>query len=253
MKTKLVVIAMLSVFLLTACKEEEKPAPQQSTPTKDSTPQKQSPHSQEAKTASSDSHTVVVQEAIHGNSYTYLSVKEGSNVFWIAITKTKIDAGETISFANGLEMKNFTSKEIQKTFETIYFVGSISKDASPSTGHGVMSAHQQKPVEKKKIAIEPAKGGITIEQLFANSDAYGGKVVKIKGQVTKVNRAIMGKNWVHLQDGTGSAGSNDLLVTTNTEVAVGDVVTFEGTIALDKNFGAGYVYKVLMEKAKKAD
>jgi hypothetical protein len=66
----------------------------------------------------------------------------------------------------------------------------------------------------------------------------------------------MGKNWVHLQDGTGKAGpkktaTNDLLVTTQEVVEVDDVVTFQGMIVLKKDFGAGYSYEVLMEMGKK--
>ena len=75
--------------------------------------------------------------------------------------------------------------------------------------------------------------------------------MKIKGQVTKFSPNIMGKNWVHIQDGTNDSGNYDLTVTTNDVVKVGDVVTFEGTIVLKKDFGAGYFYEVIMEDAKK--
>ena len=61
----------------------------------------------------------------------------------------------------------------------------------------------------------------------------------------------MGRNWVHLQDGTGDADNYDLTVTTNDDASVGDVATFEGTIALKKDFGSGYFYEVIMEQAKK--
>ena len=96
-----------------------------------------------------------------------------------------------------------------------------------------------------------SEGGITIGELFSNKDSYANKTVLIKGQVTKVNRAIMGKNWVHLQDGTSGSGNYDLTITTQDEVSPGDVVTFEGKIALNKDFGAGYAYDVLMEDAKR--
>ncbi|MHC4961738.1 MAG: OB-fold nucleic acid binding domain-containing protein, partial [Planctomycetota bacterium] len=86
---------------------------------------------------------------------------------------------------------------------------------------------------------------------YSNRTAYANTVVRIKGQVTKVNLGIMGKNWIHLQDGTGDTGSNDLLVTTQETVTLGDIVIFEGTIALNKDFGSGYSYEVLMEDAKR--
>ncbi len=198
-------------------------------------------------------HTAVVQEVLQTTSYTYLNVKENDRDFWIAISKREIEAGETISFASGLEMKNFESKELQRTFETIYFVSMVaSGEQAPPAGHGSVDApHQMKPaLEKKEISIEPAEGGITIGELLANTDSYSGQTVRIKGQVTKVNRAIMGKNWVHLQDGTSDSGKFDLTITTQEQVNIGDVVTLEGKIVLNKDFGAGYVYAVLMEEAK---
>jgi len=151
-------------------------------------------------------------------------------------------------------MKNFESKDLQRTFETLYFVDRLAGDESlPSaTQPSAAMPHQAKPaIEKKELSIEPAKGGISIGELFSNRDSYAGKTVLIKGQVTKINRAIMGKNWVHLQDGTSGSGSFDLTITTQDEAAVGDVATFEGTIALNKDFGSGYSYEVLMEEAKR--
>jgi hypothetical protein len=75
--------------------------------------------------------------------------------------------------------------------------------------------------------------------------------VLVRAQVVKVNLGIMGKNWLHLQDGTGSAadGSNDILVTTQDRVAVGDVVSARGKVRTDVNLGGGYAYAVLIEDA----
>jgi CRISPR/Cas system CMR subunit Cmr6 (Cas7 group RAMP superfamily) len=85
---------------------------------------------------------------------------------------------------------------------------------------------------------------------LSGKKSYSGKVVKIKGKVTKFNPAIMEKNWVHIQDGTDFRNEFDITVTTNVFVTVGDTITFEGKIALDQDFGYGYVYKVLMEDGK---
>jgi hypothetical protein len=65
-----------------------------------------------------------------------------------------------------------------------------------------------------------------------------------------VNEEVMDKNWVHLQDGTRDGESFDLTVTTLEKATVGDIVEFEGTIVLNKDFGAGYVYDVIMEEGK---
>jgi hypothetical protein len=80
--------------------------------------------------------------------------------------------------------------------------------------------------------------------------AVSGKVIKVKGSVTKFNPQIMGKNWVHIQDGSEFQGTFDLTITTDLEVTLGQIMTFQGKIALDKDFGYGYSYKVLMEEGK---
>lgn len=240
MKILLSAMSILMVLFLVSCKEKEKPAEVQ-----DAKPQQQ--HTM----AVADAHTVVVQEVVQSDSYTYLKVKEQDSDFWIAVSKREMAIGETISFKNPLMMKDFTSKELQRTFDTIYFVSGLAGESVPSGSKmSATNPHQNMSAEKKVISVEPVEGGVSIGELISNGDSYGTKVVKVKGQVVKYNRAIMGKNWVHLQDGTGEPGKDDLLVTTQDEVAVGDVVIFEGTITLDKDFGSGYAYEILMEEAK---
>jgi len=110
----------------------------------------------------------------------------------------------------------------------------------------------QVTTEKENVVIEPCDGCVTIAKLLADKKSFSGKVVKVKGKVIKFNPAIMGKNWIHIQDGTEFEGGFDLTVTTDIQTAVGETITLEGTIGLDKDFGYGYVYNVLMEDAKLA-
>jgi len=105
-------------------------------------------------------------------------------------------------------------------------------------------------IEKMNVKVEPCEGCITISNLIANKQSFSGKVIKVKGRVTKFNPEIMGKNWVHVQDGSEFNGGFDLTITTNDRVSVGDTLTFEGKIALDKDFGYGYFYSILMEEGK---
>ena len=72
----------------------------------------------------------------------------------------------------------------------------------------------------------------------------------IRGKVVKYNAEIMGRNWLHIQDGTGAIGGNDLLITSSDKAKVGDTVLIVGTVAINKDFGAGYKYRVLVEDAK---
>ncbi len=246
MKFTLTAIAILTALVLFSCKPKQEQPQEQAV----QAPAQVSAHPPIA----GDLRTGVVQEVLQATAYTYLNVRENDANSWIAVTKREIQPGQTVSFVGGLEMKDFTSKDLQRTFETLYFVDSLVGDeAAPSASQqpAAMSHQAKAAIEKKEISIEPAAGGITIGELFTNRDSYAGKTVLIKGQITKINRAIMGKNWVHLQDGTSGAGSFDLTVTTQDDAAVGDVVTFEGTIALKKDFGSGYSYEVLMENARR--
>jgi hypothetical protein len=105
-------------------------------------------------------------------------------------------------------------------------------------------------VTKKDVKIEPCNGCTTITNLLSNEKSLSGKVIKVKGIVTKFNPQIMGKNWIHIQDGSEFQGGFDLTITTDKSVSIGDTVTFEGKMALDKDFGYGYFYPILMEDGK---
>jgi hypothetical protein len=156
-------------------------------------------------------------------------------------------------------MYNFESKELHRTFDTVLFLGGVSKE--PITDESVKKAKtapEEKPYVRKAskeirkdIKVTPVGGSITIAELMAGKDKYQGKTVLVRGQVTKYNPSIMDKNWIHLQDGTEQGGKFDLVVTSPDEVKVGDVVTLEGKISINKDFGYGYAFDVMMEYAKK--
>jgi hypothetical protein len=121
----------------------------------------------------------------------------------------------------------------------------------PAMEAAVHEKHQAKVVTSKiDVKIEPCADCITISKLFADPKSYDGKTIKVKGQVTKFNSGIMGKNWIHIQDGTEYKESFDLTITTDATATLGETITMEGKIILDKDFGYGYKYDVLMEDAK---
>jgi len=198
-----------------------------------------------------NAHKVTVKEVIQASSYSYLNVEENQETYWIAVSKRDFKEGSVLYYDNGMEMNNFESKDLQRTFETIYFVQGIS-DQPTLPGEQQPKAQTQpkkRTLEKLDVSVEPAEGGISIGTLFANSETYKDQIVKIRGQVTKFNPNIMGKNWIHIQDGSDDSENFDLTITTSQVVNVGDMVTFEGKISLNKDFGAGYVYEVIMEEA----
>jgi hypothetical protein len=205
-------------------------------------------------------HKIEVKEVIDVTTYTYLNVEENGNEYWMAVPKQEVKAGEIYFYDNRVEMQNFESTELEKSFEMIYFVEEIRTTpmAEMPGGMGMPHGESMENMHSKhastevnsEIDIEPVSGGITIAELFGSREDYGNKEVLIKGKVVKVNRMIMERNWVHIQDGTDSNGNFDLTITTNDEVAVDDIVVFKGKITLNKDFGAGYSYEVIMEEAK---
>ncbi len=201
-------------------------------------------------TKSYSGHKVTVLEAINGNTYTYLRLNENGNEHWAAISKRETEVGEVLYYNDALEMHNFKSKELDKNFETILFISKVYNKPIPKGGSVSSKVVGGKhKTSKTDVSVKPATGGITIAELFANLKKYKGETVIVKGKVTKFNSMIMNKNWVHIQDGTENNGKYDLTITTNETVSVGDVVAFKGTIELEKDFGAGYFYEVIMESA----
>jgi hypothetical protein len=103
-----------------------------------------------------------------------------------------------------------------------------------------------------KVARAAGADARTVAEVYAQKGALKEKAVTIRGKVVKFNPGIMGKNWLHLQDGSGKADKqdNDITVTTQDTAAVGETVVVKGTVRVDKDFGAGYAYPVIIEEAK---
>lgn len=202
-------------------------------------------HAAAPQVANIQDHQVVAKETLNTERYTYVNVAEGENSFWIAIPKQDIEIGATYYFKGGLLKKDFFSQEYNRVFETLYLVSQISKQPGETTASKVFSGNT--PAGNEPVKIEPAKGAIKIAELLANPGKYAGKRIIVTGQCTKINPNIMNRNWIHIQD--GSADKSDLTVTTTELIQPGAVVTFEGVIAVNKDFGAGYKYEVIMEGA----
>jgi len=235
MRLKVLVIMVMAILAIVACDSKERvKAPEKA----------MAPHT--AGKAMTSGHEVVVKEAIHAQSYSYLRVVEGDEEYWIATTKQPIEAGQKLSYTQGMEMKDFESKELERTFDSIWFVGEMrglsSAAAKLATGKTPVA-----PVNE--LSVEKVADGYSIKELYAKMSSLDGKLVSVRGQVTKFNSGIMGRNWVHIQDGTGSGDYFDVTITTEATVKLGDVVVFKGKIALNKDFGAGYKYDLIIEEA----
>lgn len=201
-----------------------------------------------------------VAEVMDVGSYTYLKL-EGRNV-WVATTRLPIAVGEKIAYKGGMEMRDFYSKTLDRFFDSIVFVESISRTGvgnmeslhrSVSGKHevGVKSLSQSDPVKSPEPGeITPLPDGLTIENIVSNAVELDEKSVTFNAKVIKVNLNIMGKNWVTLQDGTGKKPNNKLIATSQDEISPGEQVTVKGVVRNNVDIGAGYKYKVLLEQAK---
>lgn len=198
-----------------------------------------------------DVHQVVAEEILQAEKYTYVYVSENKEKFWIAISKQDITKGHTYYYRGGLKKTNFESKDFNRTFDVLYLVSSII-DANEHPGGQIAGQEptmsetpNEKPVKGKKIA-----GTIALSDLFNNKSKYNGKQILVRGECKKANFQIMGKNWYHIQDGTKTKDKNiDFTITSTDVIQIGDEVTFKGTIFLNKDFGAGYRYDIIMENA----
>ena len=223
--------------------------------------------------------TVKVQDVEQVGSYTYLLVKAKKGPeYWVAVTSMEAAPGETYYYQGGLLMEDFHSTELERTFESVLFLDAIYPGNAPETGtpqaemtnqEGQMPSMGQTDIpmhgtaqadtpgsrvveEKSDVNVERVEGSVTISELFANPSSYEGKKVRITGEVTKFNPYIMDRNWVHLQDGTDYQGKFDLTATTDEFFETGNQITLEGILALNRDFGYGYSYELLLENATAA-
>lgn len=200
-----------------------------------------------------------VIETMNSGGYTYANVDVGGTKYWVAGQETQVAVGDTVSFSHGMPMPNFRSNTLKRTFDMVYFVPEIQAGgmlaAAANSPHGTDGGNMPRmgtplPETVKVANIKKAEGGKTIAEIFAQKGALVSKEVVVRGQVVKYNAGIMGRNWVHIQDGSGASGTNDLTVTSTDTTAVGKTVLVRGTIATDQDFGGGYQYSVIVEGAK---
>ena len=208
-----------------------------------------------------------VVETMDAATYTYVRVKGDAGEIWAASNKFDVKVGDRVTVPLESPMENFHSQSLGRDFPLIYFASAIVRegDAPPVTGqmppgHPPVPGTAQMPPGHPSTStapvvterIPPPPGGRTIASVWADRVSLSGKGVTVRGKVVKFNAGIMGRNWIHIQDGSGVAAdkTNDLTVTTGDAAKVGDTITVTGVVGVDKDFGAGYSYPVIVENAK---
>jgi len=190
----------------------------------------------------STSHKAKVVETMSSGGYTYMKVKEYKQNYWIAMTQRAIKVGDIVEFTEQGWMKNFHSKTLNRTFDSILFAADKSTPA----------IEKLKSVKKTVMDSKYKENGtITVAELFKNREKYAGKTITIKGRVAKTSTGIMKLNWVHLRDDSNFENMDDIVFTTTQAVpANGAVVYAKGEVVIDKDFGYGYFYPVIIQKAE---
>jgi hypothetical protein len=200
-------------------------------------------------------HTATVVETMSSAGYTYIRVEEKGAKYWIALPETQVSVGEEISFYEQMLMEDFTSRSLNRTFDRILFVEAINKGKQLPTQARATPSPNKKTLEKhfepqKTEAPGKSVGQFSIREVFDKKTELSGKVIEVKGKIVKVSQQIMGRDWVHIEDGTGTKlEKNNKLIfrTTHAGVAVDDEVVAKGVLFTNKDFGYGYYYPVIVE------
>jgi len=199
-----------------------------------------------------------VVETMEAASYTYVRVDTGDEEIWAAAGRFEVEVGDRVTVPLETPMENFHSDSLDRDFPIIYFASRIVREGETGQAGSAMPASHPPITGAAPAAgsamvepVEAAEGGMTVAGIWDGRAKLAGSTVTVRGRVVKFNGGILGRNWIHLQDGTGDAaqGTHDLTVTSDATAAVGDVVTVTGTVVVDQDFGAGYTYAVLLENA----
>lgn len=202
-----------------------------------------------------------VLETMNANNYTYLLLDVDGRKDWVAVPQMYVEVGEKVELNPGVQMGEWKSKTLNKTFEAIIFSSGPTKkfietrkiNAHKGADMSVAAPGNKKSEDKiiEGVKVEKAKGenAYDLAEILAKSAELQDKIISVRGQVVKVSTGIMGRNWIHIKDGTGEKGANKLVVTSKDEPKIGDVVTCTGVFHNNVDFGGGYQYAIIMENA----
>ncbi len=203
-----------------------------------------------------------VVETMNAASYTYVLIDTGAKKSWVAAPQFAVKVGDTAAIADAMPMKNYQSKTLNRTFDVVYFTGNISVNgapAAPSTTAPIPAPSTaalppgQRTMPAKTApdltGIKRAENGQTVAEVITGKTKFAGRPIAIRARVVKYNAQILGKNWLHIRDGSGAPGTNDLTVTTTATAKVGDLVLVTGKLGTDRDFGSGYKYPLIIEDA----
>jgi hypothetical protein len=192
-----------------------------------------------------------VTQTMDVTQYTYVEIDTGDGLVWVAGPVTEVKVGDAVEVSGGIQMVDFRSSTLDRTFEKIHLVSAIRVKSQQKASSESAPAGGNAGAAPQVSGIERIEGGHTVGEIIAGRTSLAGSQIAVRGKVIKSNSAIMGRNWLHLSDGTvGPDGEREVTVSTQDTAAVGSTVVVRGTVATDRDFGSGYKYSVLIEDAK---
>ena len=186
-----------------------------------------------------------VVDTLNGGGYTYMQIDDTKKKYWVAVEGAQVQKGTEVRFTEEMKIKNFESKTLNRTFDEIVFASNLQHRSNvPEKGNLELISEQVKESPYKQ------KDTLSIKEVWEKRASLKDKTIAIRGKVVKASSNIMGRNWVHIQDGTGEGSEVGRVVFTSKELPkVGDIVTASGVVSVDKDFGSGYSYKIIVENA----
>jgi len=206
-----------------------------------------------------------VMETMDTSGYTYVKVKTADKEIWAAAPQFTVAVGDSVIIPAGMIMPNYHSNTLNRDFAELYFVSSIlapnaemtlnphgdtmaPADVSSSAADHIKAATPAIDIDFSNL--QKADNGYTVAEIFAGKDELATKEIVLRAKVVKFSPNIMKTNWMHLQDGSGSTGTNDLTITTKSSAGLGDTVLIKGILDLNQDFGYGYKYDLIIQDAQ---
>lgn len=272
-----ILVAVLAAVAM-GCTKDEKAAAKPVVPTAPvvapAAPTAAAPTGQAAPAAEGLKGTVA--ERLEAPNYTYLRLTTAQGEAWAAVPTTTVAVGAEVVISNPMPMENFASKTLNRTFPLVYFGASAdAPGAAPAAaaphgdlggqpaqpqlggamggmmGGGVMAPKPAADLANVKTAKATGPDARTVAEIYAQKAALKDKPVTVRAKVVKVTTGVLGKNWLHLRDGSGGDATqdNDITVTSVDVAAINDEVTVKGVVHLDKELSPQYQFPVIIEDA----
>ena len=188
----------------------------------------------------------VVLETLNGGGYTYMHIEDASkNKHWVAVTGVAIEKGTEVRLTEEMRAEKFESKSLNRTFDSIIFASNLQTRTKVSE-----SGNLALITEIVKESPYKQKDTLSVKEAIEKRVSLKDKTIAVRGKVVKASANILERNFIHIQDGTSDGAEVGRIVFTSKELPkVGDIVTARGVVNVDKNFGSGYVYKIIVEDA----